>query len=114
MSIVDTWDWDKIDTSVYDEPIKMTADMKVRNAICGFVEIYNTFPNRIIMGYRLLYELRNIFFSSYTPLKTFEELIREQERGVTHEFEGIPIKVDNDNPDTLEVGLMIKWTEEKY
>lgn len=114
MSIVDTWDWDKIDTSVYDEPIKMTADMKVRTALLEFYEHYGIWPNKIIMGYHLLYELQNIFFSNYVPLKTFEELIREQKRDIKHEFEGIPIDVDNDNPYRLEVGFMLNWIEAKY
>lgn len=111
MSIVDTWDWDKIDTSVYDEPIKMTADMKVRTALLEFYEHYGIWSNKIIMGYRLVDELRREFFGA---VATFEEAKAVLNGDVKCEYEGIPVDIDYNNPDRLEIGIMVKWTGKKY
>ena len=111
MSIVDTWDWDKIDTSVYNESIKMTADMKAHTIIRYFYEHYGIWPNKIIMGYRLVDELRIEFFGA---VRTFEEVKAMLNGNVKCEYEGVPVDVDYNNPDRLEVGIMFKWMENKY
>ena len=109
MSIVDTWDWGKIDTSAYDEPIKMTADMKVQTALYDFENHIGIRPNRITMGYSLANELH----AMYCPIKTLEEVEREV-KGLKVEYEGIPVYIDHANPNNLEVGYMVKWMENKY
>jgi hypothetical protein len=111
MSIVDTWDWDKIDTSVYDKSIKMNADMKARTILRDFYEHYGIWPNKIIMGYRLVDELRREFFGTVV---TFEEAKVVLNGDVKCEYVGIPVDIDYDNPDRLEVGIMFKWMENKY
>lgn len=108
MSIVDTWDLDKIDTSVYDEPIKMTADMKVRSAICDFVNHFNDYPNRIIMGYVLVKDLYRQCTGSILSLEEIERNIEG------YMYEGILIDIDYVDPFNLEVGYMVKWTDDRY
>ena len=109
MSIVDTWDWDKLDTSVYDEPIKMNANEKVQIALHEFEYDYGVRPNRITMGFNLVNELHAMF----CPIRSLEEEEREL-KGVVCEYEGIPVDVDYINHDRLEVGFMVKWVEGKY
>ena len=111
MSVVDTWDFDKIDTSVYDEPIKMTADMKVRTALREFYEHYGIWPNKIIMGYRLENELYRQFCST---VRSLEEVKAIRNKDIKCEYEGIPVDIDYDNHDNLEVGVMVKWMENMY
>ena len=43
--------------------------------------------------------------------QTLEEMARGQKLGVYCEYKGIPIKVDYENPELLEVGYMVKWME---
>ena len=111
MSIVDTWDWDKIDASVYDESVKMTADMKLRTALLEFYEHYGIWPNKIIMGYHLENELYGEFCSK---IRSIEDEMRRINGVAKCEYEGIPVDIDYKNPDNLEVGIMTKWMEEKY
>lgn len=108
MSIVDTWDWDKLDTSDYDKEDKMTADMKAFIALREFEERYGVRPNRIIMGYKFVNEL-----SAICADRRFEQIDKEV-HGIVGRYEGIPFNVDYVNPDILEVGYMEKWTEEMY
>ena len=84
----------------------MDADTKVRTALYDFERFNNIRPNRITMGYNLVDELKH--------QRTLEAIAMGQELGVRYEYEGIPIKIDCDNPDVLEVGYMIKWMENKY
>ena len=114
MSIVDTWDWDKLDTSEYDKEIEMTADMKVQTALYNFESNYNIRPNRIVMGHKLSDELAQQFYYNNIPIKTLTELVKMKNLGVWAEYEGIPVEIDYDNPDNLEVGYMVKWKENKY
>ena len=93
--------------------IEMSADMKVRCALYEFERINGIYPNRINMGYHLADELAEQFFYSNIPIKTLEELARERNMGKIYEYEGIPVNVDYDNPDVLEVGYMTKWLENK-
>lgn len=114
MSVVDTWDWDKLDTSTYNEPIKMTADMKVQTALYDFENNFGVRPNTIVMGYHFLDEVVDIFYDKNFRMKTLEEVAKEQNLGVYCKYEGIPIKIDYNNPDTLKVGCMMDWTGKKY
>jgi hypothetical protein len=91
----------------------MDADTKVRTALCDFERFNNIRPNRLTMGYNLADELKHQFYSD-SPVGTLEAIAMGQELGVRYEYEGIPIKIDCDNPDVLEVGYMIKWMENKY
>lgn len=111
MSIVDTWDWDKLKAEYEKDQIEMNADMEVQSALYEFENNYGIRPNRITMGYRIVDELTRIFIDNVVSLETLEELAKAQEHGIVCEYEGIPINVDHDNPDTLEVGFMVKWME---
>lgn len=93
--------------------IEMNADMKVQTLLYGFERENGIRPNRIIMGYHLADELRNQFYYNYIPIRTLEEMAEMRNLGVTCEYEGIPIKIDYDNPNILEVGYMVKWLESK-
>lgn len=94
--------------------LEMDANMKVQCALYDFERVNGIRPNRIVMGYHLLDELANQFYYNTMPMRTLEQVAREQKLGVRCEYEGIPIKVDYDNPDILEVGCMVKWMENKY
>lgn len=113
MSIVDTWDWDKLKLEAETENFEMDADTKVRTALYEFEMVNGIRPNRINMGYKLSDELMNQFYYNTIPVKTLAELAKEKSLGVWAEYEGIPVKIDYDNPDILEVGYMVKWTENK-
>lgn len=91
------------------------ANMKVQLALYDFENSCNIIPNRIIMGYKSLDELRNQFFDNI-PIKCMEETPKEKELGVAYKYDGIPIMIDYNNPENLEVGYMSKWDEsgEKY
>lgn len=93
--------------------IEMDANMKVQCALYDFERVNGIRPNRIIMGHHLLDEVINQFYINTAPMKTLEETAREQKLGVYCKYEGIPVKVDYDNPDILEVGYMTKWLENK-
>lgn len=111
MSIVDTWGWDKLNINDFRDEFKMTADMKVRTALREFYNNCNIWPNKIIMGYHLVNELHKQFC---TEVRSFEEVIAINNGDLKCEYEGIPIDVDHDNPDVLEVGYMVKWMNSKY
>ena len=91
--------------------LEMDANMKVQCALYDFERINGIHPNRIVMGYHLLDEVVGQFYDMNIPMRTLEEVAREQKFGVRCEYEGIPVKVDYDNPDLLEVGYMVKWME---
>ena len=93
--------------------IEMNADMKVQTLLYGFEREHGIRPNRIIMGWHLANELRNQFYYNYIPIRALEELAEMRSLGVTCEYEGIPIKIDYDNPNILEVGYMVNWLEPK-
>lgn len=120
MTIVDTWGWDKLklevdsENQVDSEDFKKDVDTKVRTALYDFERFNGIRPNRITMGYYLVDELRHQFYSDTVPVGTLEAVALSQELGIRYEYEGIPIKIDCDNPDALEVGYMIKWMENKY
>lgn len=91
--------------------IEMNADMKVQGAIHSFKIKTNMHPNRIIMGYGLVDEICKQYHYNDIPIKTLGELVKEKELGFYCEYAGIPIMIDEYNPNTLEVGYMIKPTE---
>lgn len=93
--------------------IKIDADTKVQTLLYDFERENGIRPNRIIMGCDLADELRNQFYFNYIPIRTLEEMAEMKNLGVECKYEGIPIKIDYDNPDTLEVGYMVKWLEPK-
>lgn len=115
MHIVDTWGWDKLKVEAEaEEGHSKDVDTVVRTAVYEFENEFGHFPNRIVMGCNLVDELSRIFWGNIVPMKTLEELAKEQKCGIKCEYEGIPVKVDYDNPDNLEVGYVVKWTEDKY
>ena len=87
----------------------MDANMKVQCALYEFERVNSICPNRIVMGYHLLDEVINQFYYTNVPMKTLKEVAKEQKLVVRCEYEGIPVKVDHDNPDMLEVGFMTKF-----
>ena len=90
--------------------IKMDADSKVRILLYDFERVNGLRPNRITMGWKLADELANQFYY----MRVSVQRLTEVERSNLHaEYEGIPVKIDYDNPDILEVGYMVKWTENK-
>lgn len=96
---------------VVREMENMSADLKVRTALCEFEELHGFCPNRITMGCNLVDELAQQFY--YLPVST-RGLTAKERAELRCEYEGIPIKIDYDNPDILEVGYMVKWMENKY
>lgn len=106
MSVVDTWNWDKVKPT--EEDYEVTADEKVQAALYNFQSAMRIRPNRITMGSNLVDELSRQFYSDSFPMKSLEEIAKEQKLGVVCQYEGIPVKVDYDNPDVLEVGYMMK------
>ena len=92
MSVVDTWDWEKI------KPIEdyfVSADEKVQAALWNFQSAMRVRPNRITMGTNLLAELRRAYGFTISSNDAYE-------------YEGIPITVDYKNPNILEVGYVMK------
>ena len=90
--------------------IKIDADTKVRTLLYGFERENGIRPNRIIVGWKLADELANQFF--YMRVSVMSMTAQERD-GFRVEYEGIPVKIDYDNPDILEVGYMVKWLEPK-
>ena len=93
------------------DTLKMSADMKVQCALYEFERVNGVRHNRIVMGYRLMDELVRQFYDARLQMKTLEEAARERKLCVRCEYEGIPVNVDYDNPELLEVGYMSKWME---
>ena len=93
--------------------LEMNANMKVQCALYDFERVNGIRPNRIVMGYHLLDKVVSQFYDMNIPMKTLEEIAKEQKLGVYCQYEGIPVKVDYDNPELLEVGYMVKWMKNK-
>jgi len=109
MSVVDTWNWDKVKPE--EDVLEMDANTKVHVALYEFERVNGIRPNRITMGYHLLDEVVSQFYDKNFTMRTLEEVAREQNREVRCMYEGVPVKIDYDNPDILEVGYMVKWME---
>ena len=76
--------------------IEMDIDRRVQAVLHDFKAYYNIYPNRITIGDRLAHELQVQFYCYHVPDKI----------GELHTYCGIPVKIDYDNPDILEVGFM--------
>lgn len=94
MSVVDTWNWDSL--KPIEEDYEVTADEKVRHALWNFECAMGIRPNRIIMGNNLADELRRMYLCNTAWEK------------VVYEYEGIPVTVNYENPNMLEVGYAMK------
>lgn len=94
-----------------ENTLEMDANMKVHCALYDFERVNGIRPNRIVMGYHLLDEVVDMFYNKSFTMKTLEEAAKEKKLEVYCEYEGIPVKVDYDNPNVLEVGYMTKWME---
>lgn len=88
----------------------MTADMKIQIAINEFENHFGFRTNKIIMGYNLVDELHRQFIQSIIPLREIERELGK----LKCMYENIPIDIDYDNPNKLEVGYMVEWMENKY
>lgn len=111
MSVVDQCDWSKVKpTEEVEEDSEMDVHMKVQAALYDFEVNCNIIPNRIIMGCNLVDKIKDY---SCIPIRTLEEMAKERRLGIVCEYEGIPVFVDNNNPNNLEVGYMVKWLEPK-
>ena len=113
MSIVDTWDWDKLNPEELEESLETDVHEKIHLMMYDFANRFGIYPNRINMGRKLVDEILNYLYYSYTNTRTLEEVAEERKTGIIGQYEGIPVKLDHDNPDILEVGYMVKWIESK-
>lgn len=111
MSVVDTWDWDRLKpTEEALEAFGIDANMRVQLALSDFENGFSFRPNRIVMGYRLLNEIVDTFYDKNFTMETLEEAARKNNYRVCCEYHGIPVEIDYDNPNTLEVGCMMSFT----
>lgn len=108
MVVINVVTGDVIDTEKTEKPKETNIFAEIHGAIYDFTHCYGTWPNRITMGSNLIEELDRKFgravFSNGEPIRD----IRLRKEGIIGEFEGIPVRVDYDNPRHLEVGYMIK------
>lgn len=88
--------------------IEMNADTKVRTLVYGFEREYGIRPNRINMGWNIADELANQFYYMRASVMS---MAKEDRDKLCAEYEGIPVKIDYDNANALEVGYMLKWIE---
>lgn len=102
-----------VDSTKEDE-FEMDTNTKIITALYEFERVNGIRPNRINMGCNLVDELKSQFYSDNIPMRTLEVISMEQELGIRCEYEGIPIKIDYENKDVLEVGYMVKWMENKH
>lgn len=86
------------------------VNAKVQTALCEFETLYGIRPNKIIMGHRLADRLTNQFYYKDFTIKNLGEIARKQNLDVYCKYEGIPVKIDYNNPNILEVGYMINWS----
>lgn len=91
----------------------MDTDMKLYSLLCRYEELYGIRPNKIIMGYKLIDELRAKFFSDFIMTSNAEGVKYIKTIKARHEYEGISIVIDYDNPNTLEAGYVFEWLEPK-
>lgn len=109
MSVVDQWDWSKVRfVEEENDEAEIDVNTKIQMALYDFENSCNIIPNRIVMGYNLLNKLIAQLFDTL-PMKAVEDMKKEP----TIKYEGIPVVVDYNNPDNLEVGYMAKWMEAK-
>lgn len=114
MSVVDTWNWDNVKPTLRDMCEATDTDTKLHTLLHDFENSLGISPNRINLGSKLVEELRNKYFSDIAQLRSLEEMAEIRKSGLVGEYEGVPIKVDYDNPYGIEVGYVVKWLEPKY
>ena len=83
----------------------MTADMKMQVAINEFENHFGSRPNKIIMGYNLADELHRQFIQPIIPMKEIERELGK----LKCMYENIPVDIDYDDVNRLEVGYMVRW-----
>lgn len=66
---------------------------------------YGFTPNKIIMGYGLYKYFQRQFYCEYINEKELKEFLGH---GTICAFEGVPVEVDEKNPNRLEIGHMIR------
>lgn len=96
------------------ENMKVDVNTKVQLALNDFTNGFGIRPNRIVMGHSLLDEALDTFYDKNFTMKTLEEAARMQNLEVYCKYEGIPVKIDYDNPNTLEVGCMMSFTHRNW
>lgn len=82
---------------------EINAGIKVQAALDEYEMANGVRPNRIIIGHRLLDEVLDVYYYKDFEIKTLEEVAKKQNLVVYGTYEGIPFKIDYDNPYTLEV-----------
>lgn len=75
---------------------EVAADEKVRAALYNYEAAMGIRPNRITMGCNLSDELRRMYMCNAPSAK------------VVYEYEGIPVTIDYQKPNILEVGYDMK------
>ena len=110
MSEVDNWDWSKV-RFVEEEKNEAEEDVnaKIQMALYEFENSCNIIPNRIVMGYNLVNKLIAQLFDG-VPTAIVEHMKKEP----IIKYEDIPVVVDYNNPEVLEVGYMSRWMENKH
>lgn len=78
----------------------MRAYCLINDAVVGFEEKYGVLPNVIMLGSAISHEVWHL--SKYTMIW---KPIKVDERGKMT-FQGIPIEVDYERPDSIVVGLI--------
>lgn len=91
------------------EEFKIDANMNVQLALNDFENSFGIRPNRIVMGYHLLDEVVDTFYDKSFTMKILGEAAKKKNLEVCCEYHGIPVKVDYDNPNALEVGYMMSF-----
>lgn len=81
---------------------------QIEAALYEFKHDFGTRPNSITIGYRLADELSKQYCDNCLSEKTLEKHKREKQVVMVCSLEGIPFRIDNNNPYTLEVGYMVK------
>jgi hypothetical protein len=93
MSIVNTWGWENI--KPIEEDYEVPADEKLQAALWNFECAIRVRPNRITIGYNLAEELRRKFSCAVSSKSVYE-------------YEGIPVAIDYNNPNIIEVRYVMK------
>ena len=102
MSVVDIWDWDKLNPEEFEEPLEIDTHTKLQIMIDEFRNRFGFFPNKITIGCKLADELCKQFLIEDSYMRC----------GTNCKYAGIPVIIHEDNSDILEVGYMMKWYDE--
>lgn len=109
MSVVDTWNWDKLELELLEYTV-VNSNIKVQEAIYNFERNHGIHPNRIIMGFHL----SNKLYAEFSPIINIEEVMDIKNKCRMAAYEGIPVEIDMNNPNRLCVGYMEEccWSKE--